>query len=81
MSDTPNDAWMSSDGPFTRSRPRKVTAVKRAVARRMAYSAAVPILWGLNVGMAAVLQWIILPPRPCCSRDVDCDRGDDFCPA
>lgn len=26
------------------------------------YSADMPILWGLNVGLVPVLQWIILPP-------------------
>ncbi len=26
------------------------------------YSAEMPILWGVNVGLAPVLQWIILPP-------------------
>jgi hypothetical protein len=26
------------------------------------YSAAMPVLWGTNVGLVPVLQWIILPP-------------------
>ena len=26
------------------------------------YSADMPVLWGINVGVAPILQWIILPP-------------------